>query len=47
MNLLFDFSISALYEEILDAKLFLTLSLYLVGYRRLSVFIDCYGQCEK
>lgn len=34
MNLLFDFSISALNEDILDAKLYLILSLYLVGYRR-------------
>jgi hypothetical protein len=44
-NLLFDFSISALNEDILDAKLYLAHSLYLLGLRRrfvllLSILID-------
>jgi len=44
-NLLFDFSLAALNEDILDAKLYLTHSYYLLGLRRrfvllLSILID-------
>jgi len=38
-NLLFDFSLSALIEDVLDAKLYLAHSFYLLGLRRRLVLL--------